>query len=186
MISMTQLWLPILVSAVGVFIASSILHMVIPVHKGDFRKMPGEDQILATMRAQSLQPGSYMFPCAENMKDMCTSPMIEKCKLGPVGFVTVVPSGAPGMGKNLVQWFVFCLLVSAFVAHLAAQGLHRGEDFKPVFHLTALAAVLGYSMGALPDSIWKGQKWSITGKFVIDGVIYGIVTGLTFAWLWPS
>ena len=186
MISTTELWLPILLSAVGVFIASSILHMVIPMHRGDFRKMPGEERVMAEMRSAGLLPGSYMFPCAENMKDMCTSPMIEKCKLGPVGFLTVVPSGAPGMGKNLVQWFLFCVVISGFVAHLAAQGLHRGDEFKPVFHLTGLAAVLGYSMGALPDSIWKGQKWSITGKFVIDGIVYGVVTGLIFAWLWPS
>lgn len=180
-----DLWMPILLSALFVFIASSILHMVIPMHRGDFRKMPGEDQILAAMRAGNVQPGSYMFPCAENMKDMCTSPMIEKCKLGPVGFVTVVPSGAPGMGKNLIQWFVFCIVVSVIVA-LAAIGLGRGAAFKPVFHLTGLAAILGYAMGVIPDSIWKGQKWSITGKFIFDGIVYGVVTGLTFAWLWPA
>ncbi len=185
MIHLTELWLPILLSAVFVFVASSILHMVIPMHKGDFRKMPGEDQILAAMRTSGVQPGSYMFPCAENMKDMCTSPMIEKCKLGPVGFVTVIPSGAPGMGKNLVQWFVMCVIVSVLVA-LAAIGLGHGATFKPAFHLTGLAATLGYAMGPLPDSIWKGQKWSITFKFVIDGIIYGVVTGLTFAWLWPA
>jgi hypothetical protein len=52
--------------------------------------------------------------------------------------------------------------------------------------LTALAATLGYAMGAIPDSIWKGQKWSITLKFVLDGVWYGLVTGATFGWLWPA
>ncbi len=185
MVHVTELWLPILLSAVFVFIASSIIHMALPIHKGDFKKMPGEDKILAEMRAQGLQPGTYMFPCAENMKDMCTSPMIEKCKLGPVGFLTVTPSGVPGMGKNLVQWFLFSILVSVLVA-LAAQGLGPGAAFKPVFHLTGLAAVLGYAMGVFPESIWKGQKWGITIKFVCDGVIYGVITGATFAWLWPA
>lgn len=186
MISMTELWLPILLSAVFVFIVSSIIHMAIPIHKGDFKKLPGEEKILAEMRAQCLQPGSYMFPCAENMKDMCTSPMIEKCKIGPVGFMTVIPSGAPGMGKNLVQWFLFTVVVSVLVAHLAGGYLSPGTAFKPVFHLTALAAALSYAVGGLPDSIWKGQKWSITLKFVFDGVVYGVVTGATFGWLWPA
>jgi len=186
MISMIELWLPILLSAVFVFIVSSIIHMATPMHKGDFRKLPGEDKVLAEMRSQGVQPGTYMFPCAESMK-ACGSPeMIEKYKTGPVGFMTVTPSGAPGMGMNLVQWFLFSILISAFVAHLTAQGLSRGASFKLVFHLTALAATLGYAVGALPESIWKGQKWSITLKFVFDGVIYGIVTGLTFGWLWPG
>jgi hypothetical protein len=186
MVSMTELWLPILLSAVFVFIASSIIHMCTPMHKGDFRKMPGEDSILTQMRAQGLQPGSYMFPCAASMKDCGSPEMIEKFKLGPVGMVTVMPSGAPGMGKNLVQWFLFSLLVSALVAHLAGQVFVPGTGGKLVFHLTALAAVLGYATRPLPDSIWKGQPWSITIKFVIDGVIYAVVTGLTFVWLWPA
>ena len=70
MVPLAELWLPILLSAAAVFIVSSILHMVIPIHKGDFEKMPGEDKVLETMRSHDLQPGSYMFPCAESMKDM--------------------------------------------------------------------------------------------------------------------
>ena len=101
MMSLTDLWLPILLSAVFVFIASSILHMVIPIHKSDFKKMPGEEKVLAEMRSQSVQPGSYTFPCAETMKNMGAPEMVEKFKLGPVGFVTVVPNGPPAIGKSL-------------------------------------------------------------------------------------
>jgi hypothetical protein len=186
MIPLTELWLPILLSAVFVFIASTIIHMALPIHKGDFGKLPGEEKILAEMRAQGVRPGSYAFPCCESMKDMGSPEMVEKCNLGPVGNMTVIPNGPCNMGKSLVLWFLYSILISAFVAHLAAQGLSRGGSFKPVFHLTALAATLGYAMGGLPDSIWKGQKWSITFKFVFDGVVYGVVTGATFGWLWPA
>ena len=103
MMSLTDLWLPILLSAVFVFIASSILHMVIPIHKSDFKKMPGEEKVLAEMRSQSVQPGSYTFPCAGTMKNMGSPEMVEKFKLGPVGFVTVVPNGPPAIGKSLAQ-----------------------------------------------------------------------------------
>jgi len=186
MISMTELWLPILLSAVFVFIVSSILHMAIPIHKGDYRKLPGEEKILAEMRAHGVGPGGYAFPCCENMKDMGSPEMVAKCNLGPVGFMTVIPNGPCNMGKSLVLWFLYSVLISAFVAHLAGQGLRPGEAFKSVFHMTALAAVLGYAIGNLPESIWKGQKWSITLKFVFDGVVYGVVTGATFGWLWPA
>ena len=186
MVSLTQLWLPILLAAVFVFIASSILHMVIPIHKGDFRKMPGEDKVLAEMRTAGLQPGTYMFPGSESMKDCGSPEFIEKCKRGPVGFVTVTPSGAPGMGKNLLQWFLYSILIGVFVAYAVSLGLNRGAAYLSVFRLAGTVAILGYAMGALPDSIWKGQKWSITGKFVFDGVLYGLVTGGTFGWLWPA
>ena len=186
MVSMTELWLPILLSAVFVFVVSSIFHMVIPIHKGDFKKLPGEERVLAEMRAQGVQPGSYGFPMCESMKDMGSPDMIAKCNLGPVGFMTVTPNGPCNMGKSLILWFLYSILISAFVAHLAAQGLSRGASFKLVFHMTALAATLGYAIGAFPESIWKGQKWSITLKFVCDGVLYGITTGLTFGWLWPA
>lgn len=186
MVHLTQLWLPILLAAVFVFIASSILHMVIPIHKGDFKKMPGEERILAEMRTAGVQPGLYMFPGSESMKDCGSPEFIEKCKKGPVGFVTVIPSGAPGMGKNLLQWFIYCVGISVLVAFLAAHVVSTGAAGKAVFHVTALAAVLGYAMGVFPESIWKGQKWSITLKFVFDGVVYGVVTGATFMWLWPA
>ena len=186
MVSLTELWLPIVLSAVFVFIVSSIIHMAIPIHKGDFKKLPGEEKILAEMRAQGVRPGSYGFPCCESMKDMGSPEMIEKCKLGPVGFMAVSPNGPCNMGKSLVLWFLYSLLVGLLVAHAAGVGLHRGAGFAPVFHLASAAAILGYAIGARPESIWKGQKWSITLKFVFDGVVYGLVTGATFGWLWPA
>jgi hypothetical protein len=184
--ALVEFWLPILLSAVFVFIASSIFHMVIPIHKGDFKGMPGEEKILAEMRAQGLQPGSYRFPMCQSMKDMGSPEMIAKCKLGPVGVVTVIPNGAVNMGMSLILWFLYCLMVGVIIAVAVGPVMPHGSAFGRVFHVTALAALLGYALGAIPESIWKGQEWSITMKFVIDGVVYGIITGLTFAWLWPQ
>jgi hypothetical protein len=186
MISLTELCLPILLSAVFVFVASSIIHMALPIHKGDFRKLPGEEKILAEMRAQGVRPGSYAFPCCESMKDMGSPEMIEKCKLGPVGNLTVIPNGPCNMGKSLVLWFLYSILVGVFVAYVSSLGLNRGAAYMSVFRLAGTAAILGYAMGNFPESIWKGQKWSITLKFVFDGVVYGLVTGATFGWLWPA
>ena len=43
---LVQLWGPILVSAAAVWVASSILHLVIPIHNNDYAGLPEEDAVL--------------------------------------------------------------------------------------------------------------------------------------------
>jgi hypothetical protein len=183
---LAELWLPTLLSAVFVFIASSIIHMLLPIHKGDCKRLPGEEELLAEMRDQSVQPGEYMFPCAASMKEMGSPEMVQKYKTGPVGYMTVVPSGECKMGKNLVQWFCYSILIGIFAAYVAYHGLGRGAEYLTVFRITGAVAVLAYAVANIPNSIWKGAPWSNTLKFVFDGVVYGLVTAGTFAWLWPD
>lgn len=182
---LADLWLPILASAAAVFVVSSILHMLLPIHKGDHGKLPGEEQVLEAMRTQGVTPGSYMFPCPTSVKDMGTPEMVAKYGQGPVGFLTVMPNGAPKIGKSLIQWFLFSLLISFFTAYISRFALLPGEGFMMVLRVTGAAATLGYAVPALQDSIWKGQRWCVSMKFVFDGIVYGVVTGLVFALLWP-
>ena len=159
-----ELWLPILLSAAAVFIVSTLLHMVIPIHKGDYKKLPGEEKALEELRGQGIQPGTYMFPCPGSMKEMGSPEMIEKYRRGPVGFMTVMPSGPPRMGVGLVQWFLFSIVVSIFAAYVARLALGYGAEFLPVFRVTGTVAILGYAVSYIPDSIWKGVGWGITLK----------------------
>ena len=57
MVPLADLWLPIVLSAVFVFVASSVIHMALQIHKKDFQKLPNEDQVLAAMRGAGLKPG---------------------------------------------------------------------------------------------------------------------------------
>ncbi len=186
MIHLLDLWLPILLSAVFVFIASSLIHMCLPVHKADYKKLPGEDSVLEAIRAQGVQPGEYTFPCAASMKDMGSPEMVQKFNRGPVGFLLVMQNGPFHMGKSLVQWFLFSVLVGIFAAYIASIGLVRGAASMAVFRLVGAAGILGYAVTSIPNSIWKGLSWKITAKFVVDGIVYGVVTGAAFAWLWPA
>jgi hypothetical protein len=186
MVHLLDLWLPIVLSTLFVFAVSSLIHMFLPVHKGDYKKLPGEESILEAMRAQDVRRGEYMFPCPASMKDMCSPEVVEKLKRGPVGFLTVLPSGSFAMGKNLVAWFLFSGLVGVLVAYTASIGLTRGAATLDVFRLVGSAGILGYAITSIPNSIWKGLSWSITAKFVLDGIVYGLVTAATFAWLWPA
>lgn len=186
MVAIAELWLPILVSAVFVFLASSVIHMALPIHKADFAKLPGEDDIMETMRKNGVGPGGYMCPCPADMKDMGSPEMLAKYAAGPVGFFYVLPNGPPAMGKSLVQWFLYCLVVGLFVGYIGTFSLAPGADFQIVFRVTGTAAFLGYALGVVLDSIWKGQSWIVSGKFLFDGTVYTLVTAAAFGWLWPG
>jgi hypothetical protein len=185
MVPISALWMPILASAVIVFVASSILHMVVPYHKSDYRKLPEEDRVVDALRAAGVTPGpAYHFPHSTH-KEMKSPEVVEKFKRGPIGLLTVIPSGPPAMGKYLGLWFVYCVVVGTVVAFVAGTTLSAGTRYLVVFHLTGLAAFLAYGVGQLQDSIWKGQSWGVTFKHVVDGLIYALLTAGTFGWLWP-
>jgi hypothetical protein len=110
---------------------------------------------------------------------------MEKYKQGPVGFMTILPSGPPVMPKFLGQWFGYCLLVGFFVAYLTAHTVMAGANYLIVFRVVGTAAFLAYGLGNVSNSIWKGQTWSMTMKEAIDGLVYALLTAGTFGWLWP-
>jgi len=184
MVPLTALWLPILLSAVIVFIASSIMHTVLPYHRGDYRQLPDEDKLLAVLRGAGLTRGLYIFPFTTH-KDMKTPAMQEKYKQGPVGMMTIFPNGAVVMPKFLGQWFGYCLIVASFVAYLTGHTVVSGIGYLAVFRVAGTAAFMAYGLGQLSNAIWKGQTWSMTIKEVMDGLVYGLLTAGTFGWLWP-
>lgn len=181
---LSALWLPIVLSAVFVFIASSIMHMLLPYHRSDYQKLPDEDKVLTAMRGAGLNRGLYIFPFTTH-KDMKSPAVIEKYKQGPVGMMTIAPNGPPVMPKFLGQWFGYCLLVGFFVAYLAAHTVAQGALYPVVFRVVGTAAFLAYGLGTISNSIWKGQTWIMTIKEAIDGLVYALLTAGTFGWLWP-
>jgi len=184
MVPLADLWLPILLSAVIVFVASSIMHMALKYHNSDFRKLPDEEKVLSGLRGANLTPGLYLFPhCSHN--DMKSPAIMEKFKQGPVGFLTIRPSGVPAMPKFLIQWFLYCVVLGIFVAYLTGRTLPPGVHYLTVFRVAGTAGFMAYGLGHLSDGIWKGQGWSPTIKEVVDGLVYGLLTAGTFGWLWP-
>ena len=181
-----ELWVPILVSAVMVFIVSSVIHMLLPIHKKDCAKLPDEGRVLEALRGLGLAPGMYMFPHAGSMKECGSPEMLEKFRQGPVGTMIVRPKGMPKIGTALLQWFLFSVVVGVFVAYIAAHTVQPGAGYDVVFRITGTIATLAYGLSNVTDSIWKGVPWSTTFKFVFDGLVYGLVTGGTFGWLWPA
>ncbi len=184
--SLFELWLPIALAAVGVFLVSSIAHMVLPHHHHDLRGLPGEERILAALRDAGVAAGDYTFPYAPTMREMGSPEMAAKLQSGPVGTLIVRPAGSLGLGKALAQWFAYCLLVGCLAAYPASLTLPRGVDGLLVMRVVGTASLLGYAFHNVSTSIWKAGSWATTLRFVIDGVVYASVTGASFAWLWPS
>jgi len=182
---LSALWLPIVLSAVIVFVASSVIHMLLPYHRGDYGQLPEEDKALSTLRSAGLKRGLYVFPYCTH-KEMNTPAAIEKYQKGPCGMMIVFPTGRPNMGKYLGLWFGYCLLISFFVAYLSAHTVAPGTYYLAVFRVVGTAAFLTYGLGPLANVIWKGYPWSFVLKEAIDGLIYGLLTAGTFGWLWPK
>ena len=111
--------------------------------------------------------------------------MVEKFKQGPVGFINVKPSGPPAMGKYLGTWFAFCVVIGIFCAYVASRTLGPGTEYLMVFRITGTVAFVAYGVSSVSESIWKAQQWSTTGRFLVDGLVYSLLTGGVFGWLWP-
>ena len=188
MVSMMQLWLPILLSAVFVFIASALINMFLKFwHMPDYRGFANEDEVAAAIRKGGASgPASYLIPYCKGPEALKDPAMQEKFKLGPVANVNIRANGTMSMGPMLGQWFVFCLFVSVACAGLAGHVLPAHPDSHLAFHTVGVAALLGYSFGEIPNGIWRGQPWVVAVKYFVDGIVYAIITAATFCWLWPA
>ncbi|MBA2565510.1 MAG: hypothetical protein H0V09_08835 [Gemmatimonadetes bacterium] len=185
MVTIPMLWAPIVLSTVLVFLASFLIWSVLPWHKGDYRGLPDEEAVAELLRRQDVAPGQYSIPYAGSQAAMKDPEFVKRMEQGPVGFLTLTPPRAPGMGRSLGQWAAYVLLISLFVAYLASRTLAPDADYLRVFRVAGTVAVLAYSAAVIPSGIWFGRPWGNVWKDVLDGVVYGLLTAGTFGWLWP-
>jgi hypothetical protein len=185
MVTITSLWLPIVVSAVAVFLTSSLVHMVLPWHKGDYPGVPDQDRVQEALRPFAIPPGDYMLPDCSDRKEMATPEFQEKLAKGPVMMLTVMPNGPFLMGATFVQWFIFLLTVGVASAYMASRAVAPGAEYLEVFRFAGTTAFLCYGMGSWPLTIWYKRGAGLALKNSFDGLLYGAVTGGVFGWLWP-
>lgn len=184
---LAHLWLPIVLSAVFVFIASSIINMFLKFwHTPDYKAFSNEDEVAAAIRKSNASAGTYSLPFCKSPEAMKEPQMAEKFKSGPVGMVFLRKPGLLSMGSFLGQWFGFCLLITFFCALVAVHVFAAGALPVRVFHVVGLIAFMAFSLGGIPDAIWWSHPWGSTIKYMVDGLVYALITGATFAWLWPA
>lgn len=186
MVPVLSLWLPILVSAVFVFVVSSFIHMVLPYHHKDYRKLDKEDEYLAAIRKLSIPSGDYSAPCPGSAKGMKDPAFLEKWKQGPIVFMTVLSPRQAGMGASLVGWFIFNVVISVFAAYIAGRALQPGAHYLDVFRFAGATTFIGYAAALWQNTIWYKRSVFTTLRSTFDGLIYAFVTAGTFGWLWPK
>jgi hypothetical protein len=185
MVALSALWLPILLSAVIVFVVSSAIHMLLPWHKSDYPKMPNEDRVRDALRPLAIPPGDYMVPRPEGTQEMRSPAFQEKMKSGPVMILTVLPNGPGSMSRSLVLWFLYSVVVGILSGYVAGRALGPGTPYLQVFRFAGTTAFIAYAVSLWQMSIWYHRSWSTTIKSTIDGLVYGLLTAGTFGWLWP-
>ena len=185
MVGLTTLWLPILLSAVVVFVASSLVHMALKYHKNDYAKLQNEDAVVEALRRNNVGPGDYMFPHCGEQANMKNPEMQKKFEKGPIGLLYVRPNGMPNMGKHLTLWLLYTLAVGVFIAYVTGRTLAPGTDYLHVFRVAGTVGFLTYAGAEPVSSIWKGVRWSTTVKNMFDGLLYGLLSAGVFGWLWP-
>jgi hypothetical protein len=183
MVSLVSLVVPILLSAVFVFVASSLIHMVLGYHSNDFGALPNEEAVRPVLRAP---PGDYAIPHASGMAEMKSPEHVRKLEEGPIAFITVAPAGSWSMGASLAQWFLFCVVVSVFAGYIAGRALAPGAHYLEVFRFAGATAFAGYALGIWQQTIWYRRNIVSTLKSTFDGLIYALLTAGTFGWLWPG
>jgi hypothetical protein len=186
MVAVSSLWLPVLLSAVLIFVVSSIIHMVTPWHKGDYNRLAEEDGVMAVLRPFALKPGDYMVPRPSSMAEMGSPAFADKVKQGPRLMMTVFPGSSMSMTSNLVGWFVYLLVVAAMVAFLDTIVQPPGAHHHDVFHVTLIASFLGYAAALWQMVIWYNRSISTTLRSTIDGVLYALITAGVFSYFWPA
>ena len=75
-------------------------------------------------------------------------------------FLTVRPSGVMRIGPQLLQWFIYSLVISVFAGYVAESILPIGTDYLRVFQIVGTTAFLGYAGALVQQSIWYGRSWS--------------------------
>lgn len=183
MITLASLWLPIVVSAVGVFFASSLIHMVLRYHNRDYLKLPNEDALRSTVGKTA--KGQYVIPHCMDMKEMQSPEMQQKFIEGPVAILTIRGNGRPNMGAHLGQWFGLCAVISVIIGYMAAHTVPADDSFLAVCRFAGGAAFLAHGAGAVTSAIWMSRPWNSVMKDLLDAAIYATVTAVSFGALWP-
>ena len=183
MASLEQVLIPVVLSAVLVFVASSLIHMVFKYHNAEYRGFGNEEDVRRALKGNA--PGQYFVPYCPDFKDMKKPEVQQKFIDGPTGMVTLRAPGPPTMGAALGGWFVMNLVVAILAGYLAWKTLPVGISFLAVARVVSIVTFVAYAGGAAANAIWMGKPWSAALKEMFDAFIYGLVTACVFGWLWP-
>ncbi|HET9984962.1 MAG TPA: hypothetical protein VFQ38_15290 [Longimicrobiales bacterium] len=185
MVPLVALWLPVVLSAIVVFLVSGFLHTALAWHNKEYRKLPNEDEALAAIGRDAPAPGMYMLPYVMGQAEYRKPETQRRFAEGPVGILFLRQPGPITMGPLLAKWFLTALVISLLAGYVGSAALPRGTEYLRVFRVVGTAAILGYAGAHAQNAIWRSEPRRVALKDTLDGVIYGLLTAGVFGWLWP-
>jgi hypothetical protein len=178
--------LPVVLSAIAVFILSMIIHLAMPWHKTDYAIVPDHDAAIAAIQSLNLSPDDYAMPNVRVPGGGKNPDFVAEFERGPTFHLTMMPAGGMPMGKFMGAWFGFMLLVSAIAGWVTSSIVPPGGDGHAVFHYSAIITACSYGFGGWTLSIWYFRRWSTAFKGTFDAILYGLASGAVFMWMWPK
>lgn len=185
-VSLLQLWLPIVLGGILAWIASGLIHMLIKYHNSDYRQLANEEEVMKAVGNGSPMPAMYHFPYCVDMDQMKDEGMQRKLEAGPIGLLAIFPNGMPNMGKMMIQQISYFVVACLLIAYCTTLALEPGAQYMEVFRFVLSVGFLSFGWATIPYSIWFGHPWSMTAKYLLDALIYGLVVAGVFAWRWPG
>ena len=176
-----ELWLPIVASAVAMFVASFVIWALLKYHNSDYNGTGDEEAVRAALKGSA--PGFYFVPFCLDPAEAKKPEMVQKLEEGPLAYITVAKSGMPNMGKSMIQMFVYFLLVGVLCAYVVSRTVAPDADYLAIFRVAGTVAFIANSFALIPESIWFARPWSMTIKNFIDALIYALLTAGIFGWL---
>jgi Na+/melibiose symporter-like transporter len=177
----TDLWLPILVSAAVCWVMSAIIWAALKYHNRDYKRTADEDSVRAALKGN--EPGYYLLPYCLDPNELKNPEVKQKYEEGPLAYITMLPNGVPAMGGKLISMFIYFAIVGVLCAYFVSRTLGPDADYLAVFRVAGTVAFVANSFAIVPESIWFGRPWAMTIKNIVDALIYGLLTGGVFGWL---
>ena len=163
---MAQLWLPILVSALLVFVLSAASHMFLPWRRDEWGRITEFDSLQAALRG--LPPGLYAFPASPDRKEQMKKEWMERWAKGPSGWLTIAPPSPIRMGRNMGLSLLAFAAVAFLVAYVAFHALGPAPRYLAVFRVVGTIAFLSFGVGTVFHSIWYHRPWRAYAADVLD------------------
>lgn len=179
--SLSDLWLPILLAGLATHILSTLFWMVFPHHKPEWKRVPVEDDLMDFLQQRQVPADQYMFPFASSGREAGSEQF--KAKQAKCRGMLVLWERPLEMGPAIVKTLLFFLFASFSIGYVATLSLPAGADFARVFRFVTTVGLLTHVYAKFPNVFWFRMR---VATHVMDGIAYAIATGLIFAALWPA
>ncbi len=176
--SVFDLWLPIVVGAVAVHVASTLAWTALPHHVPEWKPMPDEGELTALLKQHATPAGQYVFPHPKGPQQEKQNPDPNAPYQGTLILYDKPISMGAAIGKTLAFFF----LATFVIGYLASLGLSPQSSRLDVFRFVFVAGLLTHVAGRFPGAFWFKRKTLLDS---IDGTVYALLTAGVFVWLWP-